>query len=78
MPVVTIRAPASGIWRVALEPVAEGDTAIAVRQRLSGAVSEPSAAVVRRAAGPAPRPWLLAGGVWSNAGAWRNDAIWTN
>ena len=78
MPEYRVTVPASGLWSLPVGPVAVGDTAIAVRQEKAGEVSDAVAATVRRGPAPPVAPWLLAGGVWSNAGAWRNDATWTN
>jgi hypothetical protein len=78
MPEYRVTVPASGLWSLPVGLVASGDTPISVRQAKAGEVSEAVAAVIRRAPGPPQAPWLLAGGVWSNAGAWRNDAVWTN
>jgi len=71
-----VTVPASGLWSLAVGPVAPGDTPILVRQALGGEVSDGVAAIIRRGPAPPEAPWLLAGGIWNDAGAWRDGAVW--
>lgn len=72
MPLVSIRAPASGIWRADVGSLAVGDTAADVRQAIGGETSADAATILRRRP---PPPAMLVVRAPQTIHAWRKGPI---